>query len=533
MSREPRLQGRRRWQYSGGKFLEKRVSREGVVIKVAIVGATGFIGKAVSLHLRSRGHEIVACVRSPQRGRRALGCDVDFHVAPSGVPSPEALSESDAVLNLAGSPLVGRRWSRRRLSEAEASRVGLTEELVRSLEQAFPRPRVLVSTSAVGYYGDRPEGTVDESSAPGQGYLADLCGRWEEAASRAEQLGVRVVLARFGVVLDRYGGTLEVLGPLFRARLGGRLSSGGQWFPWVHLDDLCRAVELLVSDERATGPFNVVAPHAVRYRDFVESLGKAMGVRAPWMVPAPLLRLVLKEGASALLGGARVEPSRLGELGFEFDHPELGPALEDIFDQPPLVVSEGVTPHEVFGADTPPDVKKRSGILVQSRVAVATPRAQVFDFYSCPYNLESLMPPRLPFEIVEAPERVAEAPEETVVVFRSGKGPLGRRYSGKIFGVEPPRRFFDASHVGAPFRWLHRHTFESLGSPAAPSEPVAQDKGSDSGCDILDDIWIGPPAAKASAGVTVAVARYLFDYRRRVVRRRFGRFSTISSAGAG
>ncbi len=476
---------------------------------------------------------MLACVRSLQRGRQALGRDVDFEQSESGVPSPDVLSGCDAVVNLAGSPLVGRRWTRRRLAEAEASRVGVTEEVVRSLEAASPRPTVLVSVSAVGYYGDRPDGVVDESVSSGSGYLAGLCERWEEAARRAETLGVRTVIARLGVVLDRYGGTLAVLAPLFRARLGGRLSSGAQWFPWIHLDDVCRAVGAALTDADLSGPVNLVAPRPVRYKDFVDSLSKAMRVRAPWVMPGPMLRLVLKEGASALLGGAQVEPTRLADRGFQFDYPDLDSALAEIFESPPIVVSEGTAPQEVVSSDASADVAKKFGILVQSDLAVAASREEVFDFYSCPYNLEPLMPPLLGFEVLEAPEHMPEAPAETIVVYRSGKGPFERRYSGRIYGVDPPRRFFDASHAGTPIRWFHKHSFEPIGTRPGgsggtghdqTSEPNSDQAGDRSGCRISDDLWIDVLGRKVSGGVASAVARYLFDYRLRVVRRRFGRY---------
>lgn len=446
---------------------------------------------------------MAACVRSAERGRRILGGDAELFEVPAGVPGPDVLSECDAVINLAGSPLVGRRWSRRRLAEGEESRVGTTEMLVQALGEASPKPVVLVSASALGYYGDLPDEEATETAPPGRGYLAELCRRWEEAALRAESFGVRVVLARLGVVLGRFGGMLEVLEPIFRCRLGGRLSTGDQWFPWIHIDDVRRAVTGFIEDGGVGGPINLVAPEAVRYREFVDRLAETLRVGAPLTIPSPVIRMVLGEGASALLGGRRAVPRRLTESGFGFEYPDLESALSDLFEPVPPAISEGVTLSEAFGHLGVGD--GRSGVLLQSGVSVRSSQEEVFEFYSVPANLAVLIPPRLPFRVVDPPSR---AEEGTRVTYETGRTPFARRYRGEIFGIRPHEEFFDRSVDPSPFSWFHRHRFAASG------------RGS---TDVFDDLWFQPPGGRAARRPAKSMARYLFEYRNYVTGWRFGR----------
>ena len=238
---------------------------------------------------------------------------------------PRALAGIDAVVNLAGENLASGRWTRERKRRLVESRVDSTRFLVSRMIESKPRPRVLVSASAVGIYGNRGDEVLLETSAPGKGFLAELCQAWEAEALAAREAAIRTVPLRFGVVLDTL---LAKLLPVFRIGIGGTLGSGHQWMSWIALADVVQTIELGLTRERLDGPVNVVAPSPVRNREFTRALGRVLKRPTILPVPAPALRLVFGEMAEeALLSSARAEPGRLAALGCRFLYPELVPAL--------------------------------------------------------------------------------------------------------------------------------------------------------------------------------------------------------------
>ena len=304
-------------------------------MRVLVTGATGFIGRALVPLLRREGHTVLAWARSAARARGHLGAEVDVVEAGGGVTAlTAALERSDAVVNLAGEPIVGRRWTESRRRLLRDSRVGLTGELVRALAAARTKPRVLVSGSAVGYYGDRADELLTEDSRPGNDFLAVLCQDWESAARGAEALGLRVMRLRTGVVLGRDGGALAQMLPPFRAGVGGPVGSGRQYMPWIHVHDLVAIIARALVDDRYQGPVNGVAPDPVTSRDFAKALGRAL--RRPAVLPTPAfaLRLIFGEAASVLLGSQRVDGAALRRLGFSCAFPALDAALADIVGGP-------------------------------------------------------------------------------------------------------------------------------------------------------------------------------------------------------
>ena len=241
-----------------------------------------------------------------------------------------ALERCDAVVNLAGEPLLGRRWTAARRATLRDSRVGLTADLVRALEAARTRPRVFVSGSAVGYYGDRVDEILTEDSARGVGFLADLCRDWEEEARRAEALGLRVVLLRTGVVLGRGGGALAQMLPAFRLGAGGPIGSGRQYLPWIHLRDGVAILVAALSDDRMRGPVNLVSPEPATSREFAKALGHALGRPAFLPMPALALRVIFGQAAEVMLASQRAVPAALERLSFPFAFRRLDTALSDV-----------------------------------------------------------------------------------------------------------------------------------------------------------------------------------------------------------
>ncbi len=294
---------------------------------ILITGATGFVGTQLVRALLERGDAVVALTRSAAAARRRLGDEVEV-VQWGDMPAlSAALAGSDAVVNLAGEPVLGGRWSAARKRAIRDSRVEGTRTLVEALGAVEPRPKVLVSASAVGLYGDRGDEPLGEDAQPGDGFLAQLCEGWEQEAERARGLGLRVVRLRLGIVLGSGGGALGPMARLFRLGLGGRLGSGRQFVPWVHSQDVLSVLLGALDDPSYDGAYNLVAPGVVRNAELTRTLASTL--RRPALLPTPAfaLRLALGGGAEVLLASQRVLPRRLEERGFEFAFCELGEAL--------------------------------------------------------------------------------------------------------------------------------------------------------------------------------------------------------------
>lgn len=288
-------------------------------MKILITGATGFIGSFLTGLLVARGDRVSIVSRDPEHVRNARSnCTV--------VGWLPDLSGYDAVVNLAGESLFGKRWSPEQRALIHDSRQSATERLVAALKEASPRPPVLVSASAVGIYGDRKDEVLGELDALGSDFLAQVCRDWEAAAMAAEEFGVRTTLVRIGVVLG-HGGALEKMLPPFKSGLGGPIGSGRQWLSWIHIRDLCRLILRAVDDDSMRGAYNGCAPTPVTSREFARCLGRAL--HRPAFIPAPafILKLVLGDVAQLLTDSQRCSAERVLATGFEFEFGELEPAL--------------------------------------------------------------------------------------------------------------------------------------------------------------------------------------------------------------
>lgn len=294
---------------------------------ILLTGGTGLIGRGLCRHWTQQGHQLTVWSRTPQRVAELCGAQV------RGIGGLDEIGEQalDAVVNLAGAPIADRPWTRKRKSLLWASRITLTEQLLAWLQQRQQKPRVLLSGSAVGWYGDGGERELKEDSPQiTDDFGAQLCGAWEETAQRAEALGIRVVLVRTGLVLAADGGFLARLLLPFRLGLGGPVGDGRQWMPWIHLADQIALIDFLLQQDQASGPYNACAPEPVRNADFARALGRVL--HRPALLPAPafLLRMAFGELAGLLLGGQRALPARLQEAGFRFRFTDLDIALADL-----------------------------------------------------------------------------------------------------------------------------------------------------------------------------------------------------------
>jgi uncharacterized protein (TIGR01777 family) len=298
-------------------------------MNVTLTGATGLLGAALVRALRERGDAVTVLSRDPDRARAALG-DVEAHAwQPLQEPAPEAaLSGRDAVLHLAGET-VAQRWTDASRRAIRDSREIGTRNLVAGIGAADPRPRVLVSASAVGYYGPRGDEPIAEDTAPGDDFLAQVCVAWEREASRAAEHGLRVAVLRTGVVLDEEGGALAKMLPFFRLGIGGPVAGGRQYMPWIHAEDIVGLYLAALDDGAWQGAINACAPEPATNRDFSRALGRALHRPAFAPVPGLAVRLLYGDMAEIVTTGQRAVPMRALERGHAFRHTDLEEALRD------------------------------------------------------------------------------------------------------------------------------------------------------------------------------------------------------------
>jgi uncharacterized protein (TIGR01777 family) len=302
-------------------------------MRIAITGSSGLIGSALVARFSKDGHIVTrvvrdAAVRDPQY-RTVVWSPA------SGMIDPGGIEGHDAVVHLAGEDIAAGRWTQRRKQAIRESRIRGTRLLCETLAGLEHRPRVLITASGIGYYGNHgPGDRVDETSGRGTGFLADLVHDWEQATASAREAGIRVVHTRFGIVLSPRGGALAKMLPPFRMGLGGKVGSGEQVMSWIALDDVPSVMLHVIAHQTLSGPINVVSPHAVTNEEFTRTLGKVLGRPTFFPLPAFAARMMFGEMADALLlGGADVRPKRLADSGYQFAYPRLQEALTHLLPQ--------------------------------------------------------------------------------------------------------------------------------------------------------------------------------------------------------
>ncbi len=303
-------------------------------MKVAITGATGFVGSRLVEKLLSQGHQLLILTRNQTTAARIFPkLEIVAYTPTESGAWQNAIAGCDAVVNLAGVPIAEHRWTSQRKEEIFNSRKLGTQKIVEAIAQANPKPTVLINTSAIGYYGTSETVSFDESSASGNDFLAQVCQNWEGEAMKVKEAGVRLVILRFGIVLG-HGGALAKMLPPFQMFAGGPIGTGKQWFSWIHIDDLVNLIVTALTRSDMEGVFNATAPNPVRMSEFCHTLGEVLH-RPSWLpVPSFAIEALLGEGANVVLEGQEVLPKRTQNYGFEYQYPTAKQALTEILTKP-------------------------------------------------------------------------------------------------------------------------------------------------------------------------------------------------------
>lgn len=303
-------------------------------MNVLVTGGTGFIGKEICNKLLQKGHTIVLLTRINDKIRTDLqkpGISFFPYEYAKDSELPLVLMEKiDGIINMAGEPIFAGRWTAEKKKRILDSRINITRQLVESITNLKgKKPRVLVSASAVGYYGSRNDEEINEDDLPGSDFLAQVCIRWEEEALKATALGVRTVTLRTGIVVDKGGGALSQMVPPFKYFVGGTLGSGEQWFSWIHRDDMTNLYVFALENDRLSGPVNATSPNPVKMSEVSATLGKVLHRPSWFPIPAFLAKAIMGESAEVVVTGQKVIPQKLIQAKFPYKYPSILKALQD------------------------------------------------------------------------------------------------------------------------------------------------------------------------------------------------------------
>jgi uncharacterized protein len=478
-------------------------------MRIFLTGATGFIGRALALRLLAGRHQVAAWVRDEARAGSLLGPDVELVASSKGPSALTAqIARADAVINLAGEPILARRWTESRRQALRDSRIALTRSIADAIKQSPKRPAVLISASAVGYYGDRGDAPLDENSGPGNDFLAQLCREWEDAAMGAQSAGVRVFIPRIGIVLGLDGGALAQMLPPFQFGAGGPIGSGRQWMPWIHLHDLVEVMTVALADERWQGVANATAPSPVTNREFARTLGRVL--HRPSLIPLPeiALRAMFGSGASVLTSGQKATPAQIRNFGYRFQFDNVDAALHDLLaedtpDIQPLGVS---SPRPENPAGSAYLASQHPVYLLRQTTRVQAPIAEVFSFFSQPRNLGVMTPSAMRFRITSMPAQMSAGAQ---IEYTLRAAMMTLRWRTRIEAWQPPRFFADSQERGPYRSWWHEHHF-------TPED----------GATLMEDrVYFAPPLGTLGRAAGYALVmpelRRIFRFRTHAIRLRF------------
>ncbi len=413
-------------------------------MKILITGATGFIGKRLCKALAMQGHDLVVLTRSRKAARETIPAPhtaVEWSEIENlkNIPTLESLKKIDVVIHLAGESIAAQRWTNSFKEELRTSRVKTAETLVEILRSTGNlRPKLMLSASGIGYYGDCGDELIDESHSAGTDFLAQLCQEWEAKLFDTADIDARKVALRFGIILGKGGGALEKMIATFSTGLAAYLGSGKQWVSWIHIDDLVSLIIEAIHNEGYSGSINACSPHPLRQRDFTEHLARNLHTFGTVSAPQFILRAVQGQFTEALLSSQRIVPKKLTELGFPFQYPRIEEAFQEILGQSYTLGFEEYL----------------------SQCWVPKPVDQVFDFFSAAHNLEAITPPWLHFKILS--QSTPSIEKGTLIDYSLRIHGLPFRWRTEISEWTPPQSFTD-QQIRGPYKvWRHTHQFTPL-----------------------------------------------------------------------
>lgn len=400
-------------------------------MKILVTGATGLIGKKIISKLLVEKHEIFALVQNPEDALELPKKNI-LKWSSKNVPDLKNIGNIDAIIHLAGAGIAAGRWTKKRKKILEESRTVGTANLLKGLKQLSEeqRPKVMVASCAVGYYGDRAEEVLDETSAPGDDFLSQLCIKWETAIDQAKDLNLRVVKMRQGVVLDKDGGFLSQMKPVV-------LGDGKNWVSWIHIQDLLNFITQALSDQNIEGVYNLSAPEPIRNKDLTKQYARALKI--PMTLPSPkfAIQLALGEMSTLLLNSQRVTPKRLKEFGFKFEFPVFEKAINDVYSNQTWVDN-----------------------FFSTNQFVPMSKDKVFDFFSKAENLEVITPPFLNFKISKKSSEEIE--EGMLIDYKLKIHGVPVRWRTLITKWNPADSFEDHQLKGPYSKWQHLHLFHEV-----------------------------------------------------------------------
>ena len=431
-------------------------------MRILVTGATGFIGRATVSYLMGRGHEVVALttlskMKDFQRVRDSLGDGV--HVAVFDGNREDLRSQlelADAVVNLAGNSLAGVRWTEGKKRIFSDSRVGFTQIMSEEINNCSNPPKVFISASAVGYYGDRASELLPDSAEKGRGYLADLCEDWEKAALLAASGSTRVCILRLGVVLGREGGILSQISTTFDLGLGTFIGDGKQFVPWIHLLDVVRIIGYCIDNGEIKGPINCTAPTPVTAKQIAFCIKDLTVCKVVMPVPVLMLRLLFGEGSTVLTNSQNAIPDVLTQHRFEFQFSTVEGALQQEYGHPDVAVNAYVASSidQENGKD-----RSKGDFQLKANVVLRSDINELFSFFSSPLNLGLLTPSWLGFRIVSMPQEMESG---AIIRYTIKLWMISLAWTTRIWSWDPVTGFIDVQEQGPYSLWIHKHAFSDL-----------------------------------------------------------------------
>ncbi len=407
-------------------------------MKVLVFGATGFIGQKLVHQLFIKGHEINIVTRNSQKASELLSYPFGFYQwsNTNELPPLEAFEGVDAIINLAGESVIGR-WTKEKKEKLKSSRIEFAQKIFERVQDLKQKPKHYISASAIGYYGDRKDEILEESSKRGKGFMPELCEAWEQAAHQFEKIGLKTSCLRIGIVLGIEHGALKQMLTPFSLGLGGPLGKGKQWMSWIHIDDLVNQF-IFILEKRLEGIFNGTAPNPVRNKQFSKTLGKTLS--RPALLPAPgfAIKLLFGEMSEIVLSSQRIVPDQFLKAGFSFRYTSLSEALYNLLRPYKNEFTYSLTTYQWFPMS----------------------KEELFRFFSDAYNLEAITPPWLNFEILKV--STDEIGDGTLLDYKIKLHGLPIKWKTKIIDWSPPQKFVD-NQLNGPYKlWHHTHYFEEI-----------------------------------------------------------------------